>query len=93
VIASRLGRVADLLQRGVLVGRVRRREVGKSAQLGVEVVADGRLLVTQVPSALGQVGELLALLRRWRALAPPAGLVLLGPQLLGLGGQLAPAAV
>ncbi len=82
--------LADLAEH--LVG-VRRRGGGQVGQRGQGAIALGPqtgLLVAERAAAAGPRGHLGALLLARRALQAAAGLVLLGPQRLGLGGERAP---
>jgi hypothetical protein len=85
VVTPGLGRVADLPEHGVGVGRVGLGEVRQRAQRLVALGAQLRLGVRQRSSPGRQRGQLLALLGRRRAAQRPTGGVLLGAELLELG--------
>jgi hypothetical protein len=93
MVLARRARLPDLAEHRVLVGGVRRREVGERGKEGVALDPYGELAVAELAAAGGELGQLLPLLRRRGAAATPARAVLLGAQILELGRQCAPTLV
>jgi hypothetical protein len=93
VVLSDGAGVPHLVQNGVLVGGVGGGKVRKRGQDPVALPPYRRLLVAERPAPRRQRSQLLALLGCRRPLAAATGPVLLGPKLLELGPDGAPAPV
>jgi hypothetical protein len=93
MVAAGGSRLSDLAQHLVPIGSVRRGEVGEGGEGAITPAAQGHLAIAQFATSRRELGELFALLGRRGSATTSTRAILLGSELLELGGDRAPSIV